>query len=50
MQHLLRTKRIYAAQSDALLKSLRPRANDIVDIAIAGLAAHAPIEPASHSR
>jgi GntR family transcriptional regulator / MocR family aminotransferase len=38
LRHLRRTKRIYAAQSDALLKSLRPRANDIVDVAIAGLA------------
>jgi GntR family transcriptional regulator / MocR family aminotransferase len=38
MRHLRRTKRVYAAQSDALLKSLRPRARDIVDIAIAGLA------------
>jgi GntR family transcriptional regulator / MocR family aminotransferase len=38
LRHLRRTKRIYAAQSDALLKSLRPRAKDIVDIAVAGLA------------
>jgi GntR family transcriptional regulator / MocR family aminotransferase len=38
MRHLRRTKRVYATQSDALLKSLRPRARDIVDIAIAGLA------------
>jgi GntR family transcriptional regulator / MocR family aminotransferase len=38
LRHLRRTKRIYAAQSDALLKSLRPRAKDIVDVAIAGLA------------
>ena len=39
MRHLRRTKRVYAAQSDALLKCLRPRAKDIVkDIVIAGLA------------
>jgi GntR family transcriptional regulator/MocR family aminotransferase len=35
MRHLRRTKRVYATQSDALLKSLRPRARDI---AVAGLA------------
>ena len=35
MRHLRRTKRVYALQSDALLKCLRPRAKDI---AIAGLA------------
>jgi GntR family transcriptional regulator/MocR family aminotransferase len=35
MRHLRRTKRAYAAQSDALLKCLRPRAKDV---AIAGLA------------
>jgi GntR family transcriptional regulator/MocR family aminotransferase len=35
MRHLRRTKRIYATQSDALLKCLRPRTKDIV---IAGLA------------
>src|SRR6185437_1441382 len=29
MRHLRRTKRIYAAQRDALLKYLRPRADDI---------------------
>jgi GntR family transcriptional regulator / MocR family aminotransferase len=34
MRHLRRTKRVYATQSDALLKSLRPRARDI---AVAGL-------------
>jgi len=38
MRHLRRTKRVYATQSDALLKYLRPRAKDIVkDIVIAGL-------------
>jgi GntR family transcriptional regulator/MocR family aminotransferase len=35
MRHLRRTKRVYATQSDSLLKCLRPRARDIV---IAGLA------------
>jgi GntR family transcriptional regulator/MocR family aminotransferase len=35
MRHLRRTKRVYAAQRDALLKYLRPRADDI---SIAGLA------------
>ncbi|MBR0695320.1 PLP-dependent aminotransferase family protein [Bradyrhizobium lablabi] len=35
MRHLRRTKRSYAAQGDALLKYLRPRAKDV---AIAGLA------------
>jgi GntR family transcriptional regulator/MocR family aminotransferase len=35
MRHLRRTKRVYAAQSESLLKCLRPRAKDIV---IAGLA------------
>jgi GntR family transcriptional regulator/MocR family aminotransferase len=35
MRHLRRTKRVYAAQGDALIKCLRPRAGDI---AIAGLA------------
>ena len=35
MRHLRRTKRVYATQSDALLKCLRPRSKDI---AIAGLA------------
>lgn len=35
MRHLRRTKRVYATQSDSLLKCLRPRA---VDISIAGLA------------
>ena len=38
MRHLRRTKRVYSAQRDALLKCLRQRATDI-DIAIAGLAA-----------
>ncbi len=40
MRHLRRTKRIYSAQRDALLKSLRPRAEEI---AIAGLAALLPL-------
>jgi GntR family transcriptional regulator / MocR family aminotransferase len=35
MRHLRRTKRVYAAQGDALLKTLRPRAKDVT---IAGLA------------
>jgi GntR family transcriptional regulator / MocR family aminotransferase len=35
MRHLRRTKRVYAAQRDALLKYLQPRASDIT---IAGLA------------
>jgi GntR family transcriptional regulator/MocR family aminotransferase len=35
MRHLRRTKRVYATQSDSLLRCLRPRAKDIV---IAGLA------------
>ena len=35
MRHLRRTKRVYATQSDSLLKCLRPRA---MDISIAGLA------------
>jgi GntR family transcriptional regulator / MocR family aminotransferase len=35
MRHLRRTKRVYAAQLDALLKCLRPRAKDIT---VAGLA------------
>jgi GntR family transcriptional regulator/MocR family aminotransferase len=35
MRHLRRAKRVYATQSDSLLKCLRPRAPDIV---IAGLA------------
>ena len=35
LRHLRRTKRVYATQSEALLKSLRPRAKDT---AIAGLA------------
>ena len=35
MRHLRRTKRVYATQSDSLLKCLRPRAKDIV---FAGLA------------
>jgi GntR family transcriptional regulator/MocR family aminotransferase len=35
LRHLRRTKRVYATQSELLLKSLRPRAKDIV---IAGLA------------
>jgi GntR family transcriptional regulator/MocR family aminotransferase len=35
MRHLRRTKRVYAAQRDALLKCLRPRAEDIT---VAGLA------------
>ena len=35
MRHLRRTKRVYAAQRDALLKYLRPRVDDI---SIAGLA------------
>lgn len=35
MRHLRRTKRVYAARGDALLKTLRPRAKDIT---IAGLA------------
>jgi GntR family transcriptional regulator / MocR family aminotransferase len=39
MRHLRRTKRVYATQSDLLLKCLRPRAKNVVkDIAIAGLA------------
>jgi GntR family transcriptional regulator / MocR family aminotransferase len=38
MRHLRRTKRVYSAQRDALLKCLRQRAKDI-DIATAGLAA-----------
>jgi GntR family transcriptional regulator/MocR family aminotransferase len=39
MRHLRRTKRVYATQSDSLLKCLRPRAKNIVkDIVIAGLA------------
>jgi GntR family transcriptional regulator / MocR family aminotransferase len=43
MRHLRRTKRVYATQSDLLLKCLRPRAKDVVrdfmkDIVIAGLA------------
>ena len=38
LRHLRRTKRVYSAQRDALLKYLRQRANDI-DIATAGLAA-----------
>jgi GntR family transcriptional regulator/MocR family aminotransferase len=39
MRHLRRTKRVYAAQGDALLKCLRPRAKDHAkDIMIAGLA------------
>ncbi|QPF85799.1 PLP-dependent aminotransferase family protein [Bradyrhizobium genosp. L] len=36
LRHLRRTKRVYAAQGDALLKSLRARATDV---AIGGLAA-----------
>jgi GntR family transcriptional regulator/MocR family aminotransferase len=36
MRHLRRTKRVYAAQADALLKCLRPRAKNVT---IAGLAA-----------
>jgi GntR family transcriptional regulator/MocR family aminotransferase len=36
MRHLRRTKRVYAAQADALLKCLRPRAENVT---IAGLAA-----------
>jgi GntR family transcriptional regulator / MocR family aminotransferase len=35
LRHLRRTKRVYATQSDALLKCLRPHTKDI---AIAGLA------------
>jgi GntR family transcriptional regulator/MocR family aminotransferase len=35
MRHLRRTKRVYATQRDALLKCLRPRAEDV---ATAGLA------------
>jgi GntR family transcriptional regulator / MocR family aminotransferase len=35
MRHLRRTKRVYATQGDALLKTLRPRAKDIT---VAGLA------------
>ena len=35
MRHLRRTKRLYSAQRDALLKSLRPRAKDSV---VGGLA------------
>src|SRR5262245_3587625 len=35
LRHLRRTKRVYAAQGEALLKHLRPRAGDV---AIAGLA------------
>jgi GntR family transcriptional regulator/MocR family aminotransferase len=43
MRHLRRTKRVYATQSDLLLKCLRPRAKDVVqdfmkDVVIAGLA------------
>jgi GntR family transcriptional regulator/MocR family aminotransferase len=38
MRHLRRTKRVYSAQRNALLKCLRQRAKDI-DIATAGLAA-----------
>jgi GntR family transcriptional regulator / MocR family aminotransferase len=39
MRHLRRTKRVYATQSDLLLKCLRPRAKNVVeDIVIAGLA------------
>ncbi|MBR1213404.1 PLP-dependent aminotransferase family protein [Bradyrhizobium sp. JYMT SZCCT0180] len=39
MRHLRRTKRIYATQTDALLKCLRPHArNNANDIAVAGLA------------
>ena len=39
MRHLRRTKRVYAAQRDALLKCLRPHAKDIAKhIATAGLA------------
>jgi GntR family transcriptional regulator / MocR family aminotransferase len=38
MRHLRRTKRVYAAQRDALLERLRPRAKGI-DIATAGLTA-----------
>jgi GntR family transcriptional regulator/MocR family aminotransferase len=37
MRHLRRTKRVYGAQGDALLKGLRQRAKDI-DITTAGLA------------
>ena len=40
MRHLRRTKRVYAAQRDALIKHLRPRAQDV---AIAGLAALLPL-------
>jgi GntR family transcriptional regulator/MocR family aminotransferase len=36
MRHLRRTKRVYAAQGDSLLKCLRPRAKSVT---IAGLAA-----------
>jgi len=36
LRHLRRTKRVYAAQADALLKYLRPRA---ADVELAGLAA-----------
>jgi GntR family transcriptional regulator / MocR family aminotransferase len=36
MRHVRRTKRVYAAQGDALLKRLRPRASNVT---IAGLAA-----------
>src|SRR6185295_13699826 len=36
MRHVRRTKRVYAAQGDALLKCLRPRAGNVT---IAGLAA-----------
>ena len=40
MRHLRRTKRVYAAQRDALIIHLRPRAQDV---AIAGLAALLPL-------
>lgn len=40
MRHLRRTKRVYAAQQDALIKHLRPRAQDV---AIAGLAVLLPL-------
>ncbi|WP_314958365.1 PLP-dependent aminotransferase family protein [Bradyrhizobium cosmicum] len=40
LRHLRRTKRVYAAQADALLKYLRPRA---ANVALAGLAAVLPL-------
>jgi GntR family transcriptional regulator/MocR family aminotransferase len=40
MRHLRRTKRVYAAQRDALIKHLLPRTQDV---AIAGLAALLPL-------